>query len=193
MTNDNGWFGWFWDLLWNLGLHEKDAKILLLGLDNAGKTTLLHMLKDDRLACHTPTTHPNMERLNLNSIRFAAWDMGGHETARVVWRDYFPDVDCIVYLVDAVDKDRLKDSKKELDALLSEDALNGVPFVVLGNKIDLPGACSEDELRYHLGLQHTTGKGGNVPSEIRPLEVFMCSIVRKSGYGDGFRWISQFI
>lgn len=102
----------------------------------------------------------------------------------------------MVYLVDAYDKERFAESKKELDALLSDDALVNVPFLILGNKIDLPYAASEDELRYHLGLTNfTTGKGNVVLSDtnVRPLEVFMCSIVRKIGYGDGFKWLSQYI
>ena len=106
-------------------------------------------------------------------------------------------VDAVVYLVDAYDKERFAESKKELDALLSDEALATVPFLVLGNKIDIPYAASEEELRYHLGLDGvTTGKGkvnledSNVR---RPLEVFMCSIVRKMGYGDGFKWVSQYI
>ncbi|KAG6436958.1 hypothetical protein SASPL_101865 [Salvia splendens] len=68
------------------------------------------------------------------------------------------------------------------------------PFLVLGNKIDLVYAASEDELRYCIGL-YTTGKGrvSVDDSNIRPLEVFMCSVVRRMGYGDGFRWLSQYI
>jgi len=100
-------------------------------------------------------------------------------------------VDAVVYLVDAFDKERLAESKKELDALLSD-----VPFLILGNKIDIPYAASEDELRYHLGLTNfTTGKGkvNLADTNVRPLEVFMCSIVRKMGYGDGFKWLSQYI
>ena len=114
------------------------------------------------------------------------------------WHFYvtFFQVDAVVYLVDAYDKERFAESKKELDALLSDEALASAPFLVLGNKIDIPYAASEDELRYHLGLTNfTTGKGkvSLTESNLRPLEVFMCSIVRKMGYGDGFKWLSQYI
>jgi GTP-binding protein SAR1 len=105
-------------------------------------------------------------------------------------------VDAVVYLVDAYDNERFAESKKELDALLSDEALANVPFLILGNKIDIPYAASEEELRFHLGLtSFTTGKGKVTlaGSDVRPLEVFMCSIVRKMGYGEGFKWLSQYI
>jgi len=105
-------------------------------------------------------------------------------------------VDAVAYLVDACDKERFAESKRELNALLSDEALAKVPFLVLGNKIDIPHAASEDELRYHLGLtDFTTGKGKvNLADQtVRPLEVFMCSVVRKMGYGEGFEWMSQYI
>jgi len=93
-------------------------------------------------------------------------------------------------------KKDLQRQKKELDALLSDDSLTTVPFLILGNKIDIPYAASEDELRYYLGLSnYTTGKGkvNLSDSNVRAIEVFMCSIVRKMGYGEGIKWLSQYI
>lgn len=188
-------WNWLTGMLNYLGLYNKNAKILFLGLDNAGKTTLMHMLKDDRVVQHAPTQYPTSEELQLAGINFKAFDLGGHEIARKVWRDYYAKVDAIVYLVDSADRERFSESKKELDALLSDDSLSTVPVLVLGNKIDLPIAASEDELRQCLGLTYTTGKGkvSIDNAKLRPNEVFMCSVVKRMGYAEGFRWVSQYI
>ncbi|CAE7845180.1 SAR1A [Symbiodinium microadriaticum] len=189
-------FDWWYNILAALGLYHKDAKILFLGLDNAGKTTLLHMLKEGRVAIHNPTLHPNQDELIMGKIKFKTFDLGGHEIARKLWREYFAaGVDGVVFLVDAVDRERFPEAKKELDALLTSEELANVPFLILGNKIDLGRAASEDDLRHQLGLYETYGKEtkGERDANVRPIELYMCSVVRKMGYGDGFKWLSQFL
>ena len=185
------------------GLYQKKAKIIFLGLDNAGKTTLLMMLKEGRVKVHEPTLHPGLDELRIGNINFKTYDLGGHETARRLWQDYFPMVDGVVFVVDALDRPRFMEAKKELQGLLATEALEDVPILILGNKIDNPTAASEEELYYSLGLDETKlyGKdtivvdedGRETSQSSRPIEIFMCSVVRRVGYKDGFRWLSQFL
>ena len=77
------------------------------------------MLKENRVQVHVPTLHPNTDELIIGKIKFKTFDLGGHETARRLWQDYFTTVDGVVYLVDAIDRGRFPEAKKELDALLT--------------------------------------------------------------------------
>jgi len=186
---------WFWNALSYLGFTNKKGRIVFLGLDNAGKTTLLHMLRDDKIQVHEPTRHPQMEELTIGNVQFRAHDLGGHQAARRLWQSYFAAIEGIVFLVDSTDHKRFPEVKSELDKILSTEELRKVPVVVLGNKIDAKNAVSEQQLKHMLGLENlTTGKkGGKLADTVRPLEVFMCSVVKRAGYPDGFRWLATYI
>merc|ERR1712179_806289 len=96
--------------------------------------------------------------------------------------------------VDSCDRARFNESKVELESLLTDEQLANCPVLILGNKIDRPGAAGEEELRQLFGLYgQTTGKGNVSRTELhgRPLELFMCSVLKRQGYGEGFRWISH--
>uniref|UniRef100_A0A7S0A9L4 Small COPII coat GTPase SAR1 n=1 Tax=Pyrodinium bahamense TaxID=73915 RepID=A0A7S0A9L4_9DINO len=163
-----------------------DAGLLFLGLDNAGKTTLLQMLKNDRMVAQEPTLHPQSEEIVIGRIRFKAYDLAGHETGRRLWREYFPIASAVLFMVDASDRTRFPEAAEELAHLLASPALAAVPIAVLGQKIDLACAVSEVELRSALRLSP-----GNMPERI--VEVFMCSVLQKRGYGDAIRWVSEII
>eukprot|EP01130_Rhizamoeba_saxonica_P001712 TRINITY_DN11574_c0_g1_i1.p1 TRINITY_DN11574_c0_g1~~TRINITY_DN11574_c0_g1_i1.p1 ORF type:complete len:186 (-),score=45.35 TRINITY_DN11574_c0_g1_i1:94-651(-) len=167
-------------LIW-LGWKNKEATILLLGLDNAGKSTLMHRLKYGRMKQLPPSRKPTMEEISLGSIDFKAYDMGGSADERPIWEDYFPLVDAIVFLVDAAHVERIQESATELQQLMSSDTLRDVPFLILGNKVDLPEALGPPELKQELGLMHC-------PHNHR---VFMCSILEKQGYGEGLIWLGE--
>lgn len=186
---------WFKDALSYLGLFKKNGKILFLGLDNAGKTTLLRRLKDDRMIQHDPTVHAHVEELTLGNVRFRAFDLGGHQAVRKTWKTYFPTVDGIIYMVDAAASERFKESRQEFESLLSQPELAKVPIVILGNKIDKKEAVSDETLRLELGIGSKSSWGVEKVGEIdgRPVELFMCSVSKKMGYAEGFRWLSQFL
>lgn len=129
----------------------------------------------------------------MGKIKFDCYDLGGHRDAREIWREYYVDASAIVFMVDSNDRGRFPEAKIELNSLLTCTELMNVPIVVLGNKVDEPTAASETELRHALGLVHTTGNHGQLDNTIRPIELFMCSLVAHMGFADGIGWVVQYI
>jgi GTP-binding protein SAR1 len=168
-----------------LGLYNKKANIVFLGLDNAGKSALLHVLKTDRVTQTRPTIHPHSEELKMGNLVLNTYDLGGHETARKIWKDYFPAVNAILFLVDSVDVKRFPEAYKELNDILETPELVNIPIAILGNKIDMAGAVSIEELKAALHYDELMAK------ENRPMEVFMTSVTKKIGFSAALEWISS--
>ena len=171
-------------ILGYLGLYNKKANIVFLGLDNAGKSALLHVLKTDRVTQTRPTIHPHSEELKMGNLVLNTYDLGGHETARKIWKDYFPAVNAILFLVDSVDTKRFPEARKELENILETPELSNIPIAILGNKIDMEGAVSDEELKASLHFDEI------MANETRPIEIFMTSVTKKIGYTKALEWIS---
>ena len=177
------WVSW-------LGLWDRRCTLVLLGLDNAGKSTLLHMLAHGTLRAFEPTLHPNCNSVRIAGHTFQAHDLGGHLAARVLWRHYTCTADAIVFMVDAADRERMAEARAELGTLMADEALADVPILVLGNKVDLPGAASAEALAAALGVEEMQRE--RTPG-IRPMELAMCSVVKGMGYRDGFEWLARVV
>lgn len=125
---------------------EKEVRILILGLDNAGKTTLLKRLNGEDTSGVSPTLGFNIKTLEHRGFRLNMWDVGGQKSLRAYWRNYFESTDALIWVVDSADRRRLADCYDELRTLLCEEKLLGSSLLVLANKQDLPGALPPDEI-----------------------------------------------
>lgn len=132
-------------------------RILMLGLDNAGKTTILYKLKLGKTSQTVPTVGFNVETVTHKNVSFAVWDCGGQERIRPLWRHYFTKTDALIYVVDSSDLDRLEESKKELLRVISDKELINCLLVVLANKQDMPDAIKPKELIEKFELNNLPG------------------------------------
>lgn len=135
---------------------NRDARILMVGLDAAGKTTILYKLKLNETVSTIPTTGFNVETVcPCKGVTFTVWDVGGQEKIRPLWRHYFQNTQGLIFVVDSSDLERISEARQELFSVLESPEMEGVPVVVIGNKQDLPRALKSHELAQQLSLlQH---------------------------------------
>ncbi|NXY43989.1 ARL14 protein, partial [Ceuthmochares aereus] len=125
----------------------KQANILMLGLDSAGKSTLLYKLKCNEVFLTTPTIGFNVDMIETRKdCTMTFWDVGGQQKMRQVWCTFLENTDGLLYVVDSSDKRRLEESKKEFVLILKNEFIKNVPVIVLANKQDLPGALNAEEI-----------------------------------------------
>eukprot|EP00079_Xenopus_tropicalis_P018030 XP_004918748.1 PREDICTED: ADP-ribosylation factor [Xenopus tropicalis] len=141
-----------------MGFHGTKARIIMLGLDAAGKTTVLYKLKFNETITTIPTIGFNVETVEpMRNVSFTVWDVGGQGRIRALWKHYFTNTDGLVFVVDSADCERFQEARLELEAILDAEEMRGVPFVVMANKQDLPGARRPMEVAEELGLPKIQG------------------------------------
>lgn len=161
---------------------SKELRILLLGLDNAGKTTLLKHLASEEASSVTPTQGFNIKTVQAKGLRLNVWDIGGQKKIRPYWKNYFENTDVLIYVIDSADVKRHEETGFELAELLEEEKLSGVPVLVFANKQDLLQAAPPQEIADKLQLNKIRD---------RPWRIQGCSALTGEGVEDGIEWISK--
>ncbi|GAA6090323.1 ADP-ribosylation factor-like protein 14 isoform X1 [Tachysurus ichikawai] len=174
-----------------MGLHGSkfppEARILMLGLDGSGKSTLLYKLKYNEAVVTVPTVGFNVEMLETKDKGFVltVWDVGGQHMMRVHWEHYYEDTAGLVFVVDSKDKTRMAEAKQELEKILGNKSLKGLPLIVLANKQDLPGAASAGDVAEILNLKEICGN--------RHWFLQSCSAKTGAGLEECFRMMAHFL
>lgn len=175
-------YTWFW---WSSN-ESKSTAILLVGLDDAGKTTLTGRLTQNRLIQSAPTGKASSHEIKIGSTLLSITDIGGHQQIRRLWRDYMFASTRLIFMVDASNRQRIPEARYELLKILNDDEMSFLPILILGNKIDnINAALSENELRYHLQIEKYLNE------ENPRVKLCMCSLMRNEGFTDGLRWLIQ--
>jgi len=168
--------------LWKQLFGQLEVRIVMVGLDSAGKTTILYKLKLGEVVTTVPTIGFNVETVEYRNIHFTVWDVGGQSRIRPLWRHYYEGTDGIVFVVDCGDRERIGDARSELDKMLKEEQLQGAALLVLANKQDLPNVMLASEVADHLGLGQIQGRKWYVQAA--------CATCGEGIY-EGLDWLSR--
>jgi len=168
--------------LWERMLGKTEMRILMVGLDAAGKTTILYKLKLGEVVTTIPTIGFNVETVDYKNISFTVWDVGGQDKIRPLWRHYYQGTNGLIFVVDSNDRDRAEDAREELTKMLNEDEMKDAVVLVFANKQDLPNAMPAAEVTEKLGLNAMRGR-----------QWFIQSACATTGDGlyEGLDWLSK--
>ncbi|KAF0046852.1 hypothetical protein F2P81_000485 [Scophthalmus maximus] len=133
-------------------------RILMVGLDAAGKTTILYKLKLGEIVTTIPTIGFNVETVEHKNINFTVWDVGGQDKIRPLWRHYFQNTQGLIFVVDSNDRERCTEAREELHRMLSENELQDAVILVFANKQDLPNAMSAAEIMDKMSLHSLSSR-----------------------------------
>jgi small GTP-binding protein len=165
---------------------KKEQRIIMIGLDAAGKTTTLFKLKLGEVVTTIPTIGFNVETLEYKNIKFTVWDVGGQDKIRPLWKHYYADTDGVIFVVDSVDHDRLAQgpgtAHNELHKICQEAELENAAILIFANKQDLPGAASPHEIGRALELNKIRDKQWHIQA---------CCATDGTGLYEGLDWLAK--
>lgn len=166
--------------LWRRLAGFREFKICMIGLDAAGKTTILYKLHLGEVVSTYPTIGSNVEEVSYKNMRFQVWDLGGQDMLRQTWKTYFINTHALIMVVDSADTARLDLARKELHHILESEDLTNACVLVFANKQDMRNASSAAELSEALALHAIT---------THPWHIQACSAIRGQGLFEGLEWI----
>jgi ADP-ribosylation factor protein 6 len=136
---------------------KKELRVLMLGLDGAGKTTILYKMKLKQDIATVPTVGFNVERIEYKKLRFNVWDVGGQNRIRPLWRHYYAGTQALIFVVDTNDKDRIDEVRQELHRIIHDRDIKECILLIFANKQDLEHALTPSELKQKLDLDKLVG------------------------------------
>ncbi len=165
---------------------QDEARILIFGLDAAGKTTVLYVLKLGEVVTTIPTIGFNVETITAGNLSITAWDVGGRDKIRPLWRHYFANTSAIVFVIDSNDRDRIPEACDELHRMANEEELRNLPILIFANKQDLPNVLTLDEIKEKLNLSKL--------DQMQTKWHLQPSVATKNeGLDEGFQWLANAI
>lgn len=173
------------DLLRKLKKNDKEAKILVLGLDNAGKTTILKFLSSEAPSVtEEPTKGFNVKTVSKDGFKLNVWDIGGQSAIRKYWDNYYTGTDGLVFVVDSSDDNRLEETTSVFKILLAEPNLQKVPILVFANKQDINTALQPNEIMEKMELSNINDRQWTIQA---------CIATKGDGIADGMKWLVETI
>lgn len=163
---------------------EKEMRILILGLDNAGKTTVVKRFCNQDTSTISPTLGFMIHAFSFRGVTLNVWDIGGQQCLRSYWRNYFESTDGIIWVVDSNDQGRLQDCKRELQNLLQEERLAGATLLLFLNKQDIATALPPAEISEILDT-------ASIASGKRHVKTVVCSARTGDGLLEGISWLVE--
>ncbi|KFZ14710.1 hypothetical protein V501_03101 [Pseudogymnoascus sp. VKM F-4519 (FW-2642)] len=131
---------------------SKEMRLLMLGLDAAGKTTILYKLKLNQDVTTIPTVGFNVETVTYKNVKFNVWDVGGQDKIRPLWRHYYSGTQGLIFVIDSSDHERIEEAKLELHRIINEREMKDSLLLVFANKQDIKGAMTPQEVTDKLNL-----------------------------------------